>query len=80
MKITKSFLYSVLLSTLVLTVPWMFSQFSGTSFFGFPDWAFFSLLMSVVLALLTSLFLGRYWHLSEDDDEEPSHGRRHIGE
>ena len=57
---------------IILTVPWFFLDDSINSIFGFPFWAFYSLIMTFLYAIIIYLFLKKYWFVSvslnEDDD------------
>ncbi|MFQ5963373.1 MAG: hypothetical protein ACE5KZ_03720 [Candidatus Scalinduaceae bacterium] len=64
-------LYIISILTLVATVPWFFSEEMDVQVFGFPPWAFYSICMTVLYAVVISVIIYRYWHvLAGDDDEE----------
>lgn len=64
----KIFLISII--ALVLTVPWFFIDFSNTTVLGFPLWAFYSIVMSVLYAAVIAIMLGRYWDVSAGTDQD----------
>jgi len=60
------------ISTLLLiaTVPWFFTEFRTSNLFGFPSWAFYSLCITFLYAIVTAIFFQRYWSLFANDDDE----------
>ncbi len=63
--------YVLLLAMLVLTVPWSLVAPASATVWGFPGWAFYSLAMTGLFALLLSLLLPFLWQslASEGDDD-----------
>jgi len=37
---------------------------------GFPLWALYALLTTMIYAIILSYFLGKYWYLSAGEEEE----------
>ena len=54
---------------LILSVPWVFTEFRTSNLFGFPLWAFYSLCITLSYAIATAIFFQRYWNLFAGDDE-----------
>lgn len=67
---TKLRLYAILAAILLATVPWFFTRSVTAHILGFPPWAFYSICMTIVYAIVVAFFVGRYWPLSEDDNDE----------
>ena len=70
---SKGSLYALTLAALCLTVPWFFSPGEDLprTILGFPTWAFYSVVASVLYASFIAYCLHRHWDLSagrEDDD------------
>jgi len=55
---------------LIVTVPWFFKEYRSGDILGFPSWAFYSLCVTLVYAIVTAVFLERYWSLFDNDDNE----------
>ena len=69
MKLLKLFFIPLLI--LIASVPWFFTGASDRVILGFPAWGFYSIVFSVIYAVVIAVFLKRYWSLSaEDIDEE----------
>ena len=68
MKILVIFIIPVLI--LIASVPWLFTRPSDTEILGFPVWAFYSLVFSVIYAVVIAIFLKRFWSLSAQDEEK----------
>ncbi len=68
-KMTKLRLCCISAVLLIASVPWFFSEFRHGNFFGFPLWAFYSLCITLLYAIVTAVFLQRYWSLFADDDD-----------
>ena len=83
---TKRRLYTLSLLLLLLTTPWLFSGVSATTVMGFPPWALYSLLATLVYAVTVALLMQRYWDhsgaapveadLDEQRDESGEGGTR----
>ncbi len=80
---TKRRLYSLSLLLLVLTTPWLFSGVSETTILGFPPWALYSLLATLVYAVTVALLMQLYWDHSgaapvdaglDEEPDEPGEG------
>jgi len=54
---------------LIGSVPWFFTEFRSSNLFGFPSWAFYSLCITLLYAIVTAIFSQRYWSLFASDDE-----------
>ena len=67
---TRTRLYILILLFLLLTVPWFFSDISSIIVAGFPPWALYTLLATLLYAVVISYFLGKYWSLSAREEEE----------
>ena len=70
MPLTRTRLYILILFFLLLTVPWFFSGNSSNIVEGFPPWALYTLMATLIYAVIISYFLGRYWSLSSREEEE----------
>ncbi len=68
MKLLKLFIIPV--AILVASVPWLFTRASDTVILGFPAWAFYSLVVTQIYAIVIAVFLKRYWQLSADEKEK----------
>lgn len=70
----RKFLPLILLQPLV---PWWFSGYTAAGFWGIPSWALYSILATVVYAIIIAWLLGRYWDEQEEVDEisEPKPAR-----
>ena len=55
---------------LVVTVPWFFTEYRSSNILGFPSWAFYSICVTLVYAIVTAFFFERYWSLFANDDNE----------
>ncbi len=55
---------------IVASVPWFFTEFISGNILGFPTWAFYSLCITILYAIVTVFFFQRYWSLFADNDEE----------
>ncbi|MGR3179216.1 MAG: hypothetical protein ACUZ8E_14280 [Candidatus Anammoxibacter sp.] len=65
-------MYIILTVSLLATIPWFFTEFRAVHIFGFPPWAFYSLCLTIVYAIVVAFFVGRYWSVSinkNDDDQ-----------
>lgn len=73
-KAQRFFWVAASIALLVLTVPWGFTSGSSTVWFGLPSWAFYSLLTSVVFALVVAIAVRVAWPEAPmaDDTPEPS--------
>lgn len=67
---TRFKLFFILLISLVVTIPWFFMDKRITHIIGFPPWAFYVFCVTIVYAIIISVFIGRYWSLSAEEDEE----------
>lgn len=54
-------LFLIEFGLLVLTVPWFFTSEKSELIFGFPIWAFYSLIVSIIFAFVTAFIIGKYW-------------------
>tara|TARA_B100001013_G_C24482950_1_gene392026 strand:- start:52 stop:270 length:219 start_codon:yes stop_codon:yes gene_type:complete len=68
----RSYIYCLLVIFLALTVPWFYSEPRQEHVFGFPTWAFYSFLMTVVFAVVITLIIQVYWDLLAGEEEEES--------
>ncbi len=55
---------------LIASVPWFFTEFRPGNILGLPSWAFYSIFVTIVYAIVTAVFLERYWSLFADEDSE----------
>ncbi len=62
-------LFLILFASLILSIPWFFFKINMFHFFGFPPWAFYIFCVTILYAILISLFIGKYWSLNLPDDE-----------
>jgi len=62
------------LTALVLTVPWFFTDFSTEILMGFPIWAVYSLVATVLYAVLIAYLLGRSWDSVTNEDSSDERG------
>ncbi|MCK5392522.1 MAG: hypothetical protein KAJ31_08840 [Deltaproteobacteria bacterium] len=53
-----------------MTVPWFFSDFDEAIILGFPAWALYSFLMTVLYAVIIAVLIARYWSVSADDEND----------
>ena len=67
---TRTKLYLLIFLFLLLTVPWFFFGISSIIVAGFPFWALYTLMATLLYAVITSYFLGKYWSLSAREEEE----------
>ena len=70
MSVTRTRLYILIFLFLLLTVPWFFFDISSIIVAGFPLWALYSLLVTLIYAVIISYFIGKYWALSAREEEE----------
>ena len=56
---------------LILTVPWFTFSADAGPILGFPPWAFYSVLMTLLYALVHLFFIHRFWDLSGADGAAP---------
>ena len=70
MSVTRTRLYILIFLFLLLTVPWFFFDISSIIVAGFPLWALYTLLATLIYAVITSYFIGKYWGLSAREEEE----------
>ena len=61
----KLYLSSFLL--IILSVPWFYIDNNSNIFGGFPAWAFYSLTVTLIYAILVAYMLGKYWSISSED-------------
>ena len=54
-------IYVINIFLLVMMTPWFFSVYELESIFGFPKWAFYSLLATIIYAISIFFCLHRYW-------------------
>lgn len=66
----KLILFIILAVTLLATVPWFFTKHRHFHLFGFPPWAFYTLCLTIVYAIVVTVFTGRYWSLSANDNDD----------
>lgn len=65
-------LYILSIVSLLATVPWFFFETTETQLLGLPCWAFYSICMTMVYAMVIALIFYRYWTLlagSEDEEQ-----------
>lgn len=69
---SKAGLYAYTLGALVFTVPWFFQPGDHVPYtiLGFPTWAFYAVVASVLYACFIAYCLHRYWELSAGGDDE----------
>ena len=67
---TRTRLYILIVLLILLTVPWFFSGIVSIIVAGFPLWALYTLLTTLIYAVITSYFLGKYWSLSAQEEQE----------
>ena len=65
---TKIALYFFSIFLLLFTVPWFYSSINMQSVFGFPIWAFYSLVATFIYAIIIALFLHKYWAISAKEN------------
>lgn len=56
---------------LIITVPWFFTDFTESHILGFPTWAFYTIVSSIIYAAVIFFFLERYWDVSKGQSERP---------
>ena len=54
---------------IIASVPWFFTEFMAGNILGFPIWAFYSLCVTILYAIVTACLFQRYWSLFADDEE-----------
>ena len=67
---TRSRLYSLILLLILPTVPWFFSGIDVNIVIGFPSWALYTILATLIYAIIISYFLEKYWSLSAREEQE----------
>ena len=67
---TRTRLYIIILLLILLTVPWFFFGIAQNIVVGFPPWALYTLLATLIYAVIISYFLGKYWSLSAREEQE----------
>ncbi len=69
---TKRALYVYTLTALVFTVPWFFfpDERLPRTILGFPTWAFYAVVASILYAVFIAYCLQRHWDLSAGDDAD----------
>ena len=68
--IKKPWIWIVMIVILVLGVPWYFPESAVYPIiFGFPLWAFVSVIMTVVLSWYLSYLCKHEWNIVEDEEE-----------
>ena len=67
---TRTKLYILIFLFLLLTVPWFFSDISSIIVAGFPLWALYTLMATLIYAIIISYLLEKYWSLSAREEEE----------
>lgn len=67
---TKFRLYLISAILIIATVPWFFTEFRTSQIFGFPPWAFYSLCITVLYAVVIAFFLQRYWSLLANNGKD----------
>lgn len=55
---------------LIASVPWFFTEFRSSNLLGFPTWAFYSLSITLLYAIITAIFFQRYWSLFANDGND----------
>jgi len=55
---------------LLANVPWFFHEAQMTHVWGFPPWAVYSFAMIILFAVVTSVFIGKYWDVMAGPEEE----------
>ena len=55
---------------LIASVPWFFTEFRSGNILGLPSWAFYSICVTIVYAIVTAVLFERYWSLFADEDSE----------
>ena len=66
---TRKKLYLISALLMIMAVPWLFSTKNPDQIFGFPTWAFWAVIFTVVYCFATAYFLHKYWALSARHDE-----------
>ena len=67
---TRTRLYIIMLVLILLTIPWFFSGISPNIIVGFPSWALYTFIATLLYAVITSYILGKYWTLSARELEQ----------
>jgi len=67
---TRIRLYILMLVLILLTIPWFFSGITSRIIVGFPSWALYTFIATLIFAIITSYILGKYWNLSARELEE----------
>ena len=62
------FIYILCIVLLLFTVPWFFTNMNMHSILGFPDWALYSLIATLVYSIIISYFLKKYWFSTNLDN------------
>ena len=60
----KARLYFLTVFLLLFTVPWFYFDIEIKSIFGFPAWAFYSLISTFIYAVIIAYFIQKYWYES----------------
>ncbi len=55
---------------LIASVPWFFTELMPGNILGFPTWAFYSLCITILYAIVIACFFQRYWSLFADNDHD----------
>ena len=67
---TRTRLFILIIFLILLTVPWFFSGIVSNIVVGFPPWALYTLLATLIYAVIISYFLRKYWSLSAWEEQE----------
>ena len=67
---TRTKLYLLVLFLILITVPWFFSGNAFNIVIGFPFWVLYTLLSTLIYAVIISYLLEKYWSLSAREEQE----------
>lgn len=66
---SKYWIFPVIFILLLSNTPCFFHEPVMDRILGFPPWAFYSLVMMIIYAVVTCIFMSKYWtSLAEDAD------------
>lgn len=67
----KPAIYLLISFLLFISVPWFFTDPTPAQVLGLPIWGFYSLSITILFAIVTSVLISKYWEkLSEEEIDE----------
>lgn len=63
----RALLYTTILFMILATVPWWFTEETEGRILGLPVWAAYTVMVSLVYAVVISWFVGKFWDEGEDE-------------